>query len=399
MVSLWPWKGDDTSPASFEKALSALATKISKSQTQLDALRQRGRRLKALWTLYASFAYLLCFIILFLVVGWKNWSATEYTTVSGSPLLYVHFKIKKQAILLTHSSIYLIRKGITAYYTFRVDTVTQRLEDQQAERTKTIDKLKAATKYDSTQELLEKYGGAPPASKPKKQKAPSKSPKAVQDQVQRVGTGPPPPTANISRSGQNQVPVPSQPSTPQQASNRVPPHLISSSPITPPQPVGPPEFAPNAFPASPQYANSGELAAEGHWYDRVLDLLLGEDETSPKNRVALICQNCRLVNGQAPPGTKSLAELGKWRCFGCGAWNGEEDEAAKVVQEIKERIEQDQPSSGNENVSDDPVIVDRDVIKQEDVDSAASDVVGNSEEDTIEVRPKKGRPKSNKKRS
>lgn len=82
-------QGDDTSPASFEKALSALAVKITKSQAQLDALRQRGRRAKALWTLYSSFAYLLCFIILFLVVGWKNWTAWEYSAVSGSPLVCV----------------------------------------------------------------------------------------------------------------------------------------------------------------------------------------------------------------------------------------------------------------------------------------------------------------------
>ena len=109
MVSLWPWKvnyvnimflrvltfckGNDTSPASFEKALSALAAKISKSQAQLDRLRQRGRRFKALWTLYASFAYLLCVIILILVVGWQNWSAWEYTAVAGSPLLYVCWQV------------------------------------------------------------------------------------------------------------------------------------------------------------------------------------------------------------------------------------------------------------------------------------------------------------------
>lgn len=105
MVSLWPWKvcifkalccsttnnyakSEDNSPASFEKTLSSLATKISKSQLQLDSLRQRGRRVKALWTLYTSFTYLLCFIILVLVVGWRNWSAWEYTAVSGGPLLY-----------------------------------------------------------------------------------------------------------------------------------------------------------------------------------------------------------------------------------------------------------------------------------------------------------------------
>ncbi|KAH6674990.1 hypothetical protein B0J14DRAFT_478673 [Halenospora varia] len=378
MVSLWPWKGDDTSPASFEKALSALATKISKAQTQLDALRQRGRRLKALWTLYAIFAYLLCFIILFLVVGWQNWSAVEYTAISGSPLF-----------------IYLIRRGITAYYDFRIDATTKRLEDQQIERTKTIEKLKAATKYNSTQELLEKYGGAPPAPKPKTPKTPSKSPMAKQDasQPQRVGAGPPPPTANIQRPGQDQLPNPSLPSTPQPGP-RGPKHQIIPSPLSAPSPVGPPEFAPNAFPPPPQYAHGSEHAMGGHWYDRVLDLLLGEDETSPKNRMALICHNCRLINGQAPPGAKTLAEVGKWRCFACGAWNGEEDEAAEAVKEMKQRIEQDLPS-GTEKPTEENVVVDseednEDVIKSEDLESSG---------EVVEVKPKKGRPKGNKKKA
>ena len=149
--------------------------------------------------------------------------------------------------------------------------------------------------------------------------------------------GPPPATANIPRPNQ----APSQPSTPQPIS-RSPSSYVVPSPasVQAQAEPGPPEFAPNAFSAPPQYAQGSEFNVGGHWYDRVLDLLLGEDETLPKNRMALICQNCRLVNGQAPPGTKTLADLGKWRCFGCGSWNGEEDEAAKVVQEMKERIEE-----------------------------------------------------------
>ena len=50
-----------------------------------------------------------------------------------------------------------------------------------------------------------------------------------------------------------------------------------------------------------------------------MDVLLGEDETLPRARLALICSNCRLVNGQAPPGVKRLEDVGKWRCGGCGA--------------------------------------------------------------------------------
>ena len=82
-------QGDDNSPASFERILSNLSTKISKTSSRLDSLRQRSRRLKVLWTLYAGFAYLLCTIILTLVVGWKQWGPIEYTAVAGGPLMYI----------------------------------------------------------------------------------------------------------------------------------------------------------------------------------------------------------------------------------------------------------------------------------------------------------------------
>ena len=49
----------------------------------------------------------------------------------------------------------------------------------------------------------------------------------------------------------------------------------------------------------------------------------------------MICSTCRLVNGQAPPGIKTLEELGRWRCGGCNAWNGEESETTKVLADIR----------------------------------------------------------------
>ena len=81
------YKGDDASPASFERALSLLSNKISKHSAHLDALRQRSRRLKGLWTLYAGFAYILYTVVLGLVLGWRNWGAKEYTAVAGGPVL------------------------------------------------------------------------------------------------------------------------------------------------------------------------------------------------------------------------------------------------------------------------------------------------------------------------
>lgn len=61
--------------------------------------------------------------------------------------------------------------------------------------------------------------------------------------------------------------------------------------------------------------------------------MLGEDENLAKNRLVLLCQSCRVVNGQAPPGIKTLEELGRWRCQNCGAWNGVQAEATRMVQE------------------------------------------------------------------
>ncbi|KAI9891039.1 MAG: hypothetical protein M1814_003390 [Vezdaea aestivalis] len=316
MVSFWPFKGDDTSAASFEKALSTLSEKIGKNDAQLNALRQNLRRLKALWTLYTSFAYLVYSIILSLVLGWSQWGIKEYGAIGGSPLLILGGR-------------YLV----AAYYNFRINASRTRLETLQKERETTIEKLKTATKYNSTQQLLDKYGGGTPKSQSGTPKQVRKSsakpggsgtPESVQA-VRRTGFAPPP-TANIRRSISGSSPGTVE--TPQKLSAPSPP--ASPPPKKTELGPGPAEFAPNAFQSQSSPGNAS-YQAEPQWYDRFLDLLMGEDETLAKNRIALVCQNCRLVNGQAPPGVKSLGELGRWRCGGCGTLNGEESEASRIV--------------------------------------------------------------------
>lgn len=107
------------------------------------------------------------------------------------------------------------------------------------------------------------------------------------------------------------------------------------------------EFAPNAYDFTPaqltrQYSSHAAATfTQPHWYDRIMDALLGEDETQPKNRLALICANCRLVNGQAPPGTRSVEDVGRWRCGECRAWNGvekvEKEDVVGLVREMEEK--------------------------------------------------------------
>ncbi|KAI4093677.1 MAG: hypothetical protein LQ344_002742 [Seirophora lacunosa] len=326
MVSFWPWKGDDNSPASFEKALSTLSDKITKTNNKLDTLRQRSRRYSVLWTLYTSFAYLLCTIVLVLVVGWKEWGVAEYVGVTGGPPV-----------------IYLVRLAITAAYGIRISNLQSQADTLQKQRDATIEKLKTATRYNTTQELLKKYGGTPPS---KERLNETNTPRASSTQkgssaVRQGRTNfAPPPTANIpGRNG-----AVSLPGTPQQASPRSHDQQLQAVPRSAATAVSPwqdpavkvddsAEFAPNAFPSVPQYIQHGEGSS---WYDRLMDLVLGEDETLPRNRLALICHKCRLVNGQAPPGAQRLEDVGKWRCIGCGTMNGEEKEETTLLKQIRE---------------------------------------------------------------
>ncbi|GAM42102.1 hypothetical protein TCE0_043f15767 [Talaromyces pinophilus] len=245
MVSLWPWKGEDTSPASFEKTLSTLSTKATETNTQLDKLRQQARRFKALWTLYSVFIYLLYSTIDVLVLGWQNWG------------------------------IYTVRTVASRMFDYRINRSQNYLDSLNKQRDETIEKLKVATKYNSTQQLLEKYGGESP--KPKSTNKNGGTKKKDNNIQQRKTAGnvpertgiPPPPTANIRRYPQNDV----APSLPY---NQPRPSPRNEKPLPPPPSTvatytDQPGFAPNAFPpsAQPQYAAGGTPK----WYDRLMDVI------------------------------------------------------------------------------------------------------------------------------
>ncbi len=244
-----------------------------------------------------------------------------------------------------------MRLGLSTYYDYRTSSIQAQLDELQKQRDTTIEKLKAATKYNSTQELLKKYGGTPTLSeksgKGSDRKDTPKKESSGTPKVGRTGFGPPP-TANIPgihgpASSQNtpQRPTPQARSLlaqqPQLEGVTTPPSQRSLSPRE--------EFAPNAFYTAPQYAPATEGS---RWYDRIMDVLLGEDEARPGARIALICSNCRLVNGQAPPGVKLLEGLGTWRCANCGTMNGDETEAKKIVASIKEQASNDAGYGGKE---------------------------------------------------
>ncbi|KAJ6091608.1 hypothetical protein N7467_003577 [Penicillium canescens] len=313
MVSFWPWKGDDNSAASFEKTLSSLSTKIAQATTRLDQQRQSSRRFKALWTLYSTFAYLFYTIILALILGWESWGVKEYAAIGGGPVL-----------------IYAVRTISSKAFNYRINRLQRHLDDLHKQREETIEKLKVATKYNSTQQLLEKYGGESPKPSPNPKGAGEKGKPAQQPHQPFARTGlPPPPTANIRRSPSspqtpNNAPSPPPPSPPQELAHGTPqPQQPSFAPY-PQSPAEQAEFAPNAY-----SNNNGQGIEQPHWYDRLLDVLLGEDETQPRNRMVMICTSCRLVNGQAPPGSRHRK-----------SW------AAGVVEAVAPGMEETAPAEG-----------------------------------------------------
>lgn len=316
MPSLWPFARDDSSPASFEKALSRLSTQITSSSVSLDKTRTSAHRAKAIWTLWSILAYLVYTTLIALVLGPRQWSLPYYTGLAGAPI-----------------GVYGVRRMLALYFDWQIARQQGHLDRLVAERDQKIAQLKKATRYDTTQELLNKYGGSTSrAQSGAKQGTKRKvaTPKPPGPQQQRTGLSPPP-TANIpGRSPQ----AGSRPSTPARQipnASSPPPSMPARSPLSASTSydLSPdePGFAPNAFslPPPPPLPSSTYAPDQQHrWYDRILDVMLGEDETLAKNRLALICVNCRLVNGQAPPGIRSLEEVGRWRCGSCGAWNGVE---------------------------------------------------------------------------
>jgi endoplasmic reticulum junction formation protein lunapark len=316
-----------------------LSSQITAATQSLETTRSRARRIKALWTLYTTVTYLLYTLIITLVLGPQKWGIPHYAGLAGAPLV-----------------IYGVRNAIQLFWDWRMSQQQAYIEALQKQRDAKITDLKKATRYDSTQELLQKYGGA---GKP----APSKSHQQSHQQTQqgtkrkitptiepqRTGL-PPPPTANIL--GRTIGSAPSTPlrqnidtMSPISAKARSP--LLASALIDSPATATPdePGFAPNAFPNPPQQARPA-YEQPSKWYDRILDVLLGEDETLAKNRIVLICTNCRLVNGQAPPGVKSLKEVGRWKCGGCGAWNGVESETTNLMQEMRQEVQNEQAEGG-----------------------------------------------------
>ena len=243
-----------------------------------SSTRQRARRFKALWTLYSTFTYLLVAIISTLVLGWQRWGPVEYSALSGGPVVYVPIPSTKYnaggvsfSILATYGLLgyTFVRAAVDSFYQYRISKTQKYLDELHKQRESTIEKLKEATKYNSTQQLLEKYGGESPKPPPYSQQ---QSQEGAEDGRGSKRRGRDPATCAPlfpSPAGQDEQASPHHPR--QIFRENTPAHYPTTPIRSPPPPQQPPAlaphpqtdepgFAPNAFPIPPP-GPSNELSS------------------------------------------------------------------------------------------------------------------------------------------
>jgi hypothetical protein len=212
----------------------------------------------------------------------------------------------------TNSRVYALRLSGRWWYTRSIEREVREKEVLKQRLDEKIEELKEKSDYYNTQQLLERYD--PKSISPKEGNAEFRDLPPNQQHLQK------PSIDNFrQRQGLDNL---------RQRGPVLPP---LPPPITPatftPQPQNIPSFHPSAFSPPP----SPTLAPQQHhsktFLDRVLDLIVGEDENAADHRYALICRHCRAHNGLAPPGERG-EDVG-YLCGRCGGWNGPEPNKPK----------------------------------------------------------------------
>ncbi|KAF8267210.1 hypothetical protein EI94DRAFT_1778897 [Lactarius quietus] len=267
-------------PEDFGQILAKLATDIQKRETRLNEIRLRERRATLLVTLYT-------------LAGWGAYLSLWYAQVlprvsrhrTNSP---VDKAIKAFPAILGPIIILFARRIVQLWYNRKGNAEENSLAALKLARRNKVEEIKKKTNYYETRDLLERYEDGPSKGLPPSW--PKNGP------IVRVQSQP-------------------LPSTPQRAAPGVPPNTPTNIPITPISPglqslLVAPGTPPRPLPPPRK-----------QWYDKVADILLGDDETpvnAAASRYALICQKCFTHNGLVK---EEMWEDAQYVCPKCGHFN------------------------------------------------------------------------------
>lgn len=308
-----------------------MAQKITvREQKQLHySIRQR--RVNGIFTLYSVLLYSAYTIFVFLHY---NSNKKQFRLSYGLGLLIAPF------------TIWFIRRLISWWFNRLTSSNLEYINALRSEQQEKIEDLKQSTNFYSTKALLERFDSS--FDKASKRKSVILSGGKPSGSIGGPNVGPKPP-GNPSTSGTPGTPGIEQQPLPKpthKPSNSIAaedfafaPNLPSLRSTPKPNELHPdqPDFkpsliSPNHHPELQQYPLGPVYNAnyQPSWYDKILDIIVGEDEYSPKSRYALICNNCRRHNGLAQPG--ELPQYVIYICPQCGFRNGTEKKKRKETQ-------------------------------------------------------------------
>lgn len=278
MPRWWPWKrGVD-----YETALPQLTAQLRESQIELARAHGRERRAKGLLALYGLIAYAGLLLALF----FSNATSAIWITIllgAGSLIWLVRWLVLR----------------VLEYFTSRRHKITLQLLER---RRIMAEEYKQKTNFYKVKELTELNDSEKPEISP----SPRKLSQDTLSKAQQSKTLDPNTSRNRTGKKELDAHAPSKPKMPQGVEAVSTEHKESTR-------------------KAPRETFTPSQSPQRGWMDRILDILIGEDETSPQNRYALICKTCNSHNGLAAFGEQP--ENVVYRCPSCGSMNGKRDAA------------------------------------------------------------------------
>lgn len=295
VFDLFRSKGFD--PDTYERELTSLNKEINSILIQKRRIDQQRKLVVFKARFMAS--------ILFLLIGYYNYFMAPPAVGKNFIQRFVRSQTRYQLLFYIVYPVvtYAVIRGLIFFYTFLYKKKEKQLDTLRKKLKKKIDDLKKITNFETTNNLLTKYGtvvGDGSASGASQAATQAKNRK----QGPRTATINAPVTNKGSKNAANDPK-----NGPFPGPGNAPVNHLGNGPILPPSaPLGP---------------QSGKLSPRPV-SDRLLDLLIGSDNNeSVEDRYALICRNCFSHNGLAPPGSKDPFSV-VYLCPKCGFINGDE---------------------------------------------------------------------------
>lgn len=286
VFGIFKLKGFD--PDTFEKELTQLTKQISNTQQQIYSLKGKSKR----WVFSLCKLFITTYALIVVYIYQK---VTRSPIANNKLVNFLRNQSNDQFILFVGFPLvgYLIVYLINKIFRLSIVRRENNLKTLKKKHSQKIEELKKITNFNTTNELLNKYGN-------------EEEKKNSKDETDAKAT-----------TKQPNVPLQvNSPNAQQQQQQQQIIQRLQNIQTNPP------------------------VQTSRTFQDRVLDFIVGSDNNeATENRYALICKQCLTHNGLAPPGCTNPFKV-SYICPNCGFLNGETD-----IEETTTPIETEQHKS------------------------------------------------------